>query len=42
VRAEGSVVNAWRQIVTANLCVTDAKDRLLAQGGSTLRVLGSR
>lgn len=42
VRAEGRVVNAGRQIVSAEVRVTDAAGRLLAHGGSTLLVLAPR
>lgn len=42
VRAEGRVVHAGRQIITAEVRVTDLRGRLLAHGGSTLLVLAPR
>ncbi len=42
VRAEGRVVNAGRQIITAEVRVADASGRLLAHGGSTLLVIAPR
>ncbi|RZJ04497.1 MAG: PaaI family thioesterase [Brevundimonas sp.] len=42
VRCEGRVVNAGRQIITAEATVKDAEGRLLAHGASTLMVLQPR
>jgi uncharacterized protein (TIGR00369 family) len=42
VRCEGRVVNAGRQIITAEATVKDAEGRLLAHGQSTIMVLQPR
>ncbi|GAA0639597.1 PaaI family thioesterase [Brevundimonas lenta] len=42
VRCEGRVINAGRQIITAEATVRDAAGRLLAHGQSTLMVLQPR
>ena len=42
IRCEGRVVNAGRQIITAEATVKDASGRLLAHGQSTLMVLQPR
>jgi len=42
VRCEGRVINAGRQIITAQATVKDAEGRLLAHGQSTIMVLQPR
>jgi uncharacterized protein (TIGR00369 family) len=42
VRCEGRVINAGRQIITAEATVKDAEGRLLAHGQSTIMVLQPR
>lgn len=42
IRCEGRVINAGRQIITAEATVKDASGRLLAHGQSTLMVLRPR
>ena len=42
VRCEGRVINAGRQIITAEATVKDEKGRLLAHGQSTIMVLQPR